>query len=186
MSESVSVTSGIAARYAAALFELSEEADEIDALDDDIAAVRAVLAAGEDFRTLINSPIYSREEMAAAVAAIAERIGLGGLTRNTLALMASKRRLFALPAMLDALEALLDQRRGVVSAEIVAAHALSETELARLKESLRGAVGKDVRFEVKVDETLIGGVAARLGSKLVDATVKTKLSNLKNALREVG
>lgn len=186
MSESVSITSGIASRYAAALFELTAEAGEIDVLDDDIAGVRAVLAAGDDFRTLINSPIYSREEMAAAAAAIAERIGLSGLTRNTLALMASKRRLFALPAMLDALEALLDERRGVVSAEIVAAHALSEDELATLKDTLRGAVGKDVRFDVRVDETLIGGVSARLGSKLVDATVKTRLSNLKNALREVG
>ena len=186
MSESVSVTSGIASRYAAALFELTEEAGGLDVLDDDIAAVRAVLAAGDDFRTLINSPVYSREEMAAAAAAIADRIGLGDMTRNTLALMASKRRLFALPAMLDALEALLDERRGVVSAEIVAAHALSEAELTSLQETLRGAVGKDVRFEVKIDETLIGGVSARLGSKLVDATVKTKLSNLKNALREVG
>ena len=165
MSESASVTSGIAARYAAALFELTAEAGEIDALDDDIAAVRAVLAAGDDFRTLINSPIYSRGEMAAAAAAVADRVGLSSLTRSTLALMASKRRLFALPAMLDALEALLDERRGVVSAEIVAAHALSDSELASLKETLRGAVGKDVRFEVKVDETLIGGVSARLGSK---------------------
>lgn len=186
MSESVSVTSGIASRYAAALFELTEEAGEIDVLDDDIAGVRAALVAGDDFRTLINSPIYSREEMAAAAAAIAERLALSGLTRNTLALMASKRRLFALPAMLDALEALLDERRGVVSAEIVAAHALSEAELASLKDTLRGAVGKDVRIEIRIDESQIGGVSARLGSKLVDATVKTKLSNLKNALREVG
>ena len=186
MTESVSVSSGIASRYAAALFDLTLEEGEIDALSSDISTVRGVLAAGDDFKSLIFSPIYSRDEMAAAVDAVAERTGLGQLMRNTLALMASKRRLFVLPVMLDRLESLLDEHRGVVTAEIVAAKVLSEAELSALKETLRGASGKDVRFQIRVDESLIGGISARLGSRLVDATVKTKLANLKNTLREVG
>ncbi len=185
MTESVSVSSGIASRYAAALFELVLEENLIDELFSDIVSVREVLAAGGGFDSLIASPIYSRQEMAAAVEAVAARIGLGRLMRNTLALMASKRRLFVLPAMLDRLETMLDEHRGVVTAEIAAARELNESESAALKTALRGACGKDVRFEIRVDESLIGGVSARLGSRLVDATVKAKLANLKNALREV-
>lgn len=185
MTESVSVSSGIASRYAAALFDLAIEGGDVDMLDSNIDAVRDVLERSRDFRSLINSPIYSRDEMGAAVDKVAVKIGLGQLMRNTLGLMAEKRRLFVLPVMLDRLEALLDERRGVVTAEIVAARELSESEMKTLSDTLCSASGKVVRFKVKVDNGLIGGITARLGSKLVDASVKTKLANLKNALKEI-
>lgn len=185
MTESVSVSSGIASRYATALFELSLEENDINSISSDIAALREVDDAGDEFNALITSPIYSRDEMSAAISAIAMRVGLSQLMCNTLALMAAKRRLFVLPIMLDQLEAMVDDHRGVVTAEIVVAKELSEEELASLKDTLRGSSGKDVRFAVKIDESLIGGISARLGSRLVDASIKTKLANLKNALREV-
>lgn len=185
MAESISVSSSIATRYATALFELALEENRIEVLFEEIEKIRELLEEGDAFKVLIISPIYSRDDVANAVDAIAERIGLGRLMKNTLALMASKRRLFALPIMLDKLEAMLDKYQGIVSAEIVTAHELSEDEIITLKETLREASGQDVRFNVRVDKSLIGGISARLGSRLVDATVRTKLENLKNSLREV-
>ncbi len=185
LSDNISMTSGIASRYAAALFELFLESSALDSLEADIAAMRDALAVSEDLRTLIKSPVYSRGDMADAIDAVAEKVGLSALTRNTLALMASKRRLFVVSAMLDCLEDHLDSHRGVVTAEITAAHELSQAELTSLKDALRTAAGQDVRFSVNVDNRLIGGLSARLGSKLVDATIRTKLTNLKSALREV-
>ncbi|MCY3878439.1 MAG: ATP synthase F1 subunit delta [Rhodobacteraceae bacterium] len=186
MTNNVTISAGIASRYATALFELAKDSGSLDSLDSDIAVLRGILSTGGDFRALIASPIYSRDEMQSAVSAIARRAELGVLMSNTLALMASKRRLFVLPGMLDRLEALLDDHRGIITAEVVAAEELSGDELAGLKETLRRASGRDIRFEITVDAGVIGGVSAKLGSRLVDATVKTKLSNLRNALREVG
>ncbi len=184
MTESVSVSSGIASRYASALFELSLEENDIETVSKDISALRYALAVAGDLRALIKSPIVSRDEMAAAMEAIATRIGLSLLMRKTLAVMASKRRLFVLPIMLEQLETKINDHQGVVTAEIISAKELNDHELASLKESLHQASGKKVRFEVKIDESLIGGISARLGSRLVDASIKTKLTNLKNALSE--
>ena len=184
LTESVSVTSGIASRYAAALFELALDEGDIESLPNDISGVRSLLNADGGFRQLITSPVYTRSEMASAITAISKRIGLGQFMHNCVALMALKRRLFALPAMVDHLESLLDAHRRTMTAEIVAARELTAEELANLQDVLRDVSGKNVRFEVRVDTSLIGGIAARLGSRLVDSTVKTKLKNLKNALKE--
>lgn len=185
MAESVSVSTGIAVRYATALFDLALEENQIQVLSNDILTVQELLDKGGSFNSMIISPIYSREDMAAAVKAIAERVGLGQFMKNTLSLMASNRRLFTLPMMLDKLVSLLDNYHGIVTAEIISSHELNENEMNSLVETLRGASGKDIRLDIKVDESLIGGISARLGSRLVDATVKTKLTNLKNKLSEV-
>lgn len=186
MVETVSVSAGIAARYAQAAFELADEAEGLDRLASEASDLRAALEESADFRSLIRSPIHSREEMANAVAAIAARMGLGPVLANTLSLMAAKRRLFALPAMLARVDELISARKGVTRAQIVSAQELDADELARISELLRNSAGTDVEIEVSVDESLIGGLMAKLGSRMVDGTLRTRLSNLGNAMRMAG
>ena len=179
------MTYGIASRYATALFELFRESDALDRMERDIAELREILAESEDFRILIKSPIYARDEMARAVAAVADRTNLDGITKNTLLLMAANRRLFALQALLDQLDGLIADHKGVVTAEVVSAQGLDQADIERLKDSLGKKAGRDVQFKLSVDEGLIGGLVARLGSRMVDTSIRTKLSKLRNAMREV-
>ena len=186
MPDSVSISSGIAARYATALFELALEADTADRLESNVADLKDALAASGDFRSLISSPVHSREEMSAAITAIADRMELDGLVSSTLALMASKRRLFVLPAMLESIEALLAEHRGVVQVEIVSAQELERSESEALEGMLRESLGKDVKIDISVDSGLIGGLSAKIGSRLVDASIRTRLARLRNLMQEVG
>ena len=186
MQENLSVSAAIAARYAAALFELATETEALDDLERDVVVLRDAIHESKDLRTLIRSPLYSREQMAAAISGTAELLELSGFMRNTLSLMATNRRLFAAPAMLDRIKALVDEKNGVVIAKIVSAHELSESEVDELAEALRRKVGKTVRFELSVDKNLIGGLVVKLGSKMVDSSVRTHLSHLKTTMQEVG
>ena len=186
MTDSVSISAGIAARYATALFELSLEAGSIDALEKSVAELRDALVASEDLRSLISSPVYTRDEMANAVSAVAERMNLDGLVRNTLALMASKRRLFVLPAMLDRVDSLIAEHKGVITVEVVSAEELGSGESESLKRMFRDRLGKDIRIDLSVDKRLIGGLSAKIGSRLVDASMRTRLSTLRNLMQGVG
>ena len=185
MPENISMTLSIASRYATALFELSRESSALDRLEQDISELRRILSESNDFMTLIKSPVYARDEMSRAVGAVASRANLSDITKNTLALMAANRRLFALQALLDQLESLMDNHRGVVTAEVTSAQKLDETEIGRLKDSLGRKAGRDIKFNLSVDESLIGGLVAKLGSRMVDTSIRTKLSNLRNVMREV-
>ncbi|SIO45599.1 ATP synthase F1 subcomplex delta subunit [Rhodovulum sp. ES.010] len=186
MSEPASISSGIAARYATALFEIAKEANALAALEADIDMVEAALAESADFRDLISSPVYSREAQSAAVAALAPKMGLGEMTANTMRLMASKRRLFALPQLVVQLRDLIAREKGEVSAEVVSAKPLSDAQKARLAEALKANAGKDVKINVSVDEGLIGGLVVKLGSKMIDTSVRTRLNALQNTMKEVG
>lgn len=186
MAETVSISSGIADRYASALFDLALEAGALEALEADIAALEAALGESADFRALISSPLYTRSQQADAMAALAPRMGLGTLTASTLGLMASKRRLFALPQLLAALRARIARERGEVSAEVVSARPLSAEQSAALAAALNASVGKEVRISASVDPALIGGLIVKLGSKMIDASVRSKLSALQNTMKEVG
>ncbi len=186
MSEPASISSGIAARYATALFELSSEADALDALEADLDTLGAALRDSDDFGALIHSPIHSRAEQGGAIAAIGEKAGLSQTTRFTLALMASKRRLFVLPAMVSALRALIAEAKGEVTANVSAAAALSDDQESTLAATLKARFGKEVKINMAVDESLIGGLVVRVGSKMIDTSIKAKLANLKNSMKEVG
>lgn len=186
MSETASISSGIAGRYATALFELAKEAGEMAALESDIHALDAALADSADFRDLIHSPIYSREDQGRAIAAIAKKMGLNAITAGTLGLMAENRRLFVLPALIDAIDALIAAEKGEVSAEVVSARKLTKAQETKLAAALKKAVGKDVNISTAVDDSLIGGLVVKLGSKMIDTSIKAKLSNLQNAMKEVG
>ena len=186
MSEPASISSGIAARYATALFELSSEADALDALEADLDTLGAALRDSDDFGALIHSPIHSRAEQGGAIAAIGEAAGLSQTTRFALALMASKRRLFVLPAMVSALRALIAEAKGEVTANVSAAAALSDDQESTLAATLKARFGKEVKINMAVDESLIGGLVVRVGSKMIDTSIKAKLANLQNSMKEVG
>lgn len=186
MSEPASISSGIAARYATALFDLAKDEGALAALEGDVDALDAALADSADLRDLISSPLYMRDEQGAAIVAIAGKMGLGALTANTLALMAGKRRLFVLPQLLADLRARIAAEKGEVTAEVTAAAALSADQSARLAETLKARVGKEVKVKLAVDESLIGGLVVKLGSTMIDTSIKSKLAALQNAMKEVG
>jgi F-type H+-transporting ATPase subunit delta len=186
VAESVSISTGIAARYAAALFDLSKDSGGLAALEADTAALADALAASQGLVDMIASPIVARDEQASAMAAIAAKMGLSDLTANTLALMASKRRLFVLPQMVADLRARIATEKGEVTADVTAATKLTAAQAKTLAATLKAKVGRDVKLNVTVDESLIGGLIVKLGSTMIDTSVKARLAALQNAMKEVG
>ncbi|WP_078059286.1 F0F1 ATP synthase subunit delta [Tropicimonas marinistellae] len=186
MSETASISSSIAARYAQALFDLGLEEGKIDTLEADIDALAAALDASDDLRGMINDPIYSRAEQTAAITALAERMGLSDVSRNGLGLMASNRRLFVLPQVLQALREMIADHKGEVTADVTSASVLSPDQSAALTETLKARFGKEIKLNTTVDESLIGGLIVKVGSKMVDTSVRAKLAALQNAMKEVG
>ena len=186
MSEPASISSGIAARYATALFELAKDDKALKSLEADAEALGAALEASADLRAMIASPVISREDQAAAMAAIAKKMKLSALTANTLALMGSKRRLFVLPQLVADVQARIAAEKGEVTAEVTSAAALSADQTKKLAATLKARVGKDVKLKVAVDESLIGGLVVKLGSTMIDTSVRSKLAALQNAMKEVG
>lgn len=186
VSEPASISAAIAGRYATAIFDLAQEAKGLDALEADVGALGAALASSDDLRDLISSPIYSREAQGAAIAAIAAKMGLSAPFANGLKLMAQKRRLFALPQLLKALAAAIAEAKGEVTAEVTSATELSAAQAKKLAETLKKQTGKTVKLNVAVDESLIGGMIVKLGSRMIDTSVKAKLASLQNAMKEVG
>ena len=184
MSEPASISTGIAARYATAVFDLCKEADALDQLGADVDALAAALAESADLRALIASPIHSREEQGAVMTALAQKMGLSETFRNVLALMAQKRRLFVLPHLLTALRARLADARGEVEAEVVSAKALTKAQSAKLEKTLAERVGKTVKINATVDESLIGGLVIKVGSRMIDTSIRSKLSALQNTMKE--
>jgi len=180
------MTSGIAGRYATALFELAKEAKKLPALEKDLDALNGAVANSDAMRELISSPVYTREDAGNAISALAKKMKLSPMVANTLGLMAAKRRLFALPAMLGAVKEMIAESKGEVTAEVTAAKALSAAQEKKLAAELKKSVGKTVKIEATVDESLIGGLIVKVGSKMFDSSIKSKLANLQNAMREVG
>jgi F-type H+-transporting ATPase subunit delta len=186
VSEPASISLGIASRYASALFELAKDDKALKALEADTSALSETLAASADLREVIASPMISREDQSNAISAIAAKMGLSDLVSNTLKLMAHKRRLFVLPQLLSALADMIATEKGEVTAEVTAARALSAAQSKKLAETLKARVGKTVKLKTTVDESLIGGLVVKLGSTMIDTSVKAKLAALQNAMKEVG
>lgn len=186
VSEPASISLGIAARYASALFDLAKEGGALKALEADTAALTETLADSEELRGVISSPVVSREDQGRVIAAIGAKLGLNALTANTLALMADKRRLFVMPQLLARVADLIAEEKGEVTAEVTAARALSAAQSKKLAETLKASVGKTVKLKTTVDESLIGGLVVKLGSTMIDTSVKAKLAALQNAMKEVG
>ena len=177
--------SGLAERYAAALFDLADERRMLDEVATDLRQLRAMLQAGGEFLRLIRSPVLSRDQQAKAVAVVAERAGLSQLVRDFLAVVARNRRLFAVPAMIESFLAKLAARRGEVTAEVTAAHQLSEAQLGTLNEQLRRSIGARVLVDVRIDPSLIGGLVVKVGSRMIDGSIKSKLRRLQLAMKSI-
>jgi F-type H+-transporting ATPase subunit delta len=185
VSETASTSTGIAQRYAMAVLDLTREAGTLAALEADIDALDSVLSESSDFRTLVSSPLYSAEEQSGALAALAQKMKLSPTISNTLNLLASKRRLFILPQLVAVLRSMVADEKGEVTAQVTAASALTKAQSDKLAKSLKASVGKDVKINVAVDESLIGGLIVQVGSKMIDTSIRSKLANLQNAMKEV-
>jgi len=177
--------SGLAERYAKALFELADEQKALDAVAEDLRALRAMVAESADFRRLIRSPVLSRAEQAKAIAALAERAGFSALTRNLLGVAARNRRLFVLPDVITGYLQELATRRGEVTAEVTAAQVLTPRQTEAVNEQLRKAVGRKVAVDIRVDPSLLGGIIVKVGSRMIDASLKSKLARLRLAMKGV-
>ena len=186
MSEPVGISSGIAARYATAIFEIAAENNKLAELETNIDDLGAALADSADLRDLISNPIYSREEQKNAITAIAASMKLRPVLRNALALMAENRRLFVLPQLLEQLRGLIAAHKGEVTGEVVSAKPLTDAQVQALSAQLRKSVGKEVKLNTTVDESLIGGLVVKVGSKMIDTSIRSKLASLQNAMKEVG
>lgn len=179
-------TGGLAGRYAAALFDLADSDKALDEVARELGALQAAIAESEDLSRMIRSPIFGREEQSKAMAAILDKLGVGDLTRRFVMVVARNRRLFALPRMIDAYLAELARRRGEVTAEVTAAHALTEAQEQALTDSLRRIEGAKVKVDVKVDPSLLGGLVVRVGSRMIDSSLRTKLAKLQFVMKGVG
>lgn len=186
MSEPVSISTGIAGRYATAVFDLAREGGEIASIEADVEALQAALDGSADLRALIASPVVTRDEQGRAIGALAGHMALTQTMRNTLALMAQKRRLFVLPQLLSALSARIADEKGEVTAEVVAPKALTKAQSEKLAKTLSANFGKNVKIRASVDEELIGGLVIRVGSKMIDTSIRSRLTALQNSMKEVG
>ncbi|HEV8679572.1 MAG TPA: F0F1 ATP synthase subunit delta [Stellaceae bacterium] len=183
MASEATGTSGLAERYAAALFDLADERHALDAVAGDLRELRAMVQASGDLARLLRSPVVSRDEQGQAVAALAARAGLSDLTRDFLGVVARNRRLFAVPAMIEAYLQRLAERRGEVTAEVTVAQPLTEAHEAALAEQLRREIGARVAVDIRVDPALLGGMIVKVGSRLVDASIASRLQRLRVAMR---
>lgn len=180
------IVSGVAGRYANALFELALEAKALEQVEADLARFGEALDAVGDMQRLVKSPVFSAEEQGRALAAILDELKIEGLTKNFLLLVSKNRRLFAAPDMIRGFRAMLATHRGETSATVTAASKLTEAQVTALKQALKAALGKDVMLDQIVDPSLIGGLMVKVGSRMIDTSLRTKLTSLKHAMKEVG
>jgi len=177
--------SGVAQRYASALFELANEQGSVDAVLGDLGRFGALLKDSEDLVRLVRSPVYSAEDQLRAVTVVLERAGIGGLAGNFVKLAARNRRLFAVAGMIAGFRALVAQARGEVTAAVSVAEPISDARLEDIKSALREIAGKDVQVDLTVDPALIGGLVVRLGDRMIDTSLRTKLTAMQLAMKEV-
>lgn len=186
MADTTSRVSGVAERYANALFELALEAGSLEVAAADFARVAALLDESAELRRLVRSPVFSADGQYRAIAAVLDKAAISGLVANLVKVAAQNRRLFSVPDVITAFGRLLARHRGEVSAEVTSANPLSEAQIKDLKSALKATLDKDVSLETSVDPSLIGGLIVRVGSRMIDGSVRTKLNSLKFSMKEVG
>lgn len=186
MSAGQSIVSGVAGRYASALFDLAKEAGALDAVSDDLVRLKQLIDEDGDLATLIKSPLYSRSEQMAAMQAVLERAAANALTVKFVGVAAENRRLFVLPDMIDAFASLLAEHRGEVTAEVASAFGLSDAQQSTLCDTLEKRLDRKVILDLSVDPTILGGLVVRVGSRMIDSSLRTKLDNLQLAMKGVG
>jgi len=168
------------------LFELARDEKSVDAVLADLATFDAMLAESDDLRRLVRSPVFSAEAQSRAIVAVLGKAGIAGTAANFLKVLTANRRLFAVTDVIRAFRALVAKFKGEASADVTVAEPLSDTNLDALKAALKAVTGKDVALNVKVDPSIIGGLVVKLGSRMVDSSLRTKLNSIKHAMKEAG
>lgn len=175
--------SGVPGRYASALFELAREEKATEQVGQQLATVQSAIDQSKDLARLVRSPAFSAADQVAALAAVGQQIGISGTTLNFLKLVAKNRRLAALPDMTRAYATLLSQSKGEIAGEVTSAAPLSAQQLSDLKSALKSALGRDVALSTRVDDSILGGLIVKVGSRMMDNSLKTKLQSLKIAMK---
>jgi F-type H+-transporting ATPase subunit delta len=178
--------SGLADRYATALFELADADKALNEVADELQRIGAMIGESSDLRRLIRSPVISRDEQGKAMDALLDKAGISDLTRRFVGLVARNRRLFALPDMIAAYQDMLAGRRGETAAEVVSAKALTKAQLSGIAETLTKAVGTKVALAASVDPDILGGLVVKVGSRMIDSSLRTKLNRMRLAMKGVG
>ncbi len=184
MASQDTIVSGVAGRYATALFDLARESNTIDALKADLDRFDALIAGSADLLRLVRSPVFSADEQLQALTAVLERAAIAGLAERFLKLVAANRRLFAVRDMVKAFGALVADHKGEATAEVTVAEQLKDEHVAALRAALKAVTGKDVDLAVKVDPAILGGLVVKVGSRMVDTSLRTKLNAIRHAMKE--
>ncbi|MBO4227731.1 F0F1 ATP synthase subunit delta [Bradyrhizobium sp. 31Argb] len=178
--------SGVAGRYATALFDLARDEKSVDAVKSDLDKFNALLNESADLKRLVRSPVFSAEAQLKALSAVLDKAGISGITAKFLKVLTSNRRLFAVADVIRAYNALVANFKGEATAEVTVAEALNDKNLDALKAALKSVTGKDVALNVKIDPSIIGGLVVKVGSRMVDSSLRTKLNSIKHAMKEAG
>ena len=180
---SAGIQASLSGRYATALFDLARESNALPQVEASLGTVRDALAQSEDFKALTSSPLVSRVDAAKAIAAVGPVLGLDAITAKFLGVLADNRRLAKLPAIIAAFRSLAAAHRGETTAEVISAHPLSPDQVDALKQQLRTRVGRDVSVDLSVDPSLLGGLVVKIGSQMIDSSIKTRLNTLAHAMK---
>ena len=183
MDISSGIQASLAGRYALALFELARDQKQLEAVGASLATLRRALAESEDLRTLATTPLIGREEKVKAIAPTAEAMGLDPLTTNFLGVLARNGRLAKLEGVIRAFNILAARHRGEINAEVTSAHPLDDDQLDALRQNLRTRMGRDIAVEMNVDPAILGGLVVKIGSQMIDGSIRTKLNNLAQAMK---
>ncbi|MBV8927430.1 MAG: F0F1 ATP synthase subunit delta [Bradyrhizobium sp.] len=178
--------SGVSGRYATALFELARDEKSVDAVKADLDKFDAMLSESADLERLVRSPVFAADAQSRALSAVLDKAGITGISANFIKVLTANRRLFAVGDVIGAFRALVAKFKGEASAEVTVAEPLSDKNLDALKTALKSVSGKDVTLNVKVDPSIIGGLVVKLGSRMVDSSLRTKLNSIKHAMKEAG
>lgn len=178
--------SGLTGRYATALFDLADEGKALDAVAEDLIALQGAMDSSEDMTRLVRSPVLDRNEQWKAMSALLDKMGANDLTKKFLGVVTTNRRLFVLPGIIRAYMAELASRRGEVTADVVSAHPLSEAQVKALESSLKKALGGKVAIAPRIDPTILGGLIVKVGSRMIDSSLRTQLQKLKFAMKGAG
>lgn len=183
MENSGGIQASLSGRYATALFDLARDAKAIDSVGSNLESLKAALAQSADFAALTTNPLLSRGSLAKAVAAVATSMKLDALTSKFLGVLAQNRRLSQLGAVITAYQALAASHRGEATASVTSAHALDAAQVTALKKQLRAKIGRDVAVDLSVDPAILGGLVVKIGSQMIDSSIRTRLNTLANAMK---
>jgi len=178
--------SGVAGRYATALFELARDEKSVDSVKDDLDKFDALITESADLARLVRSPVFTAEAQVRALSAVLDKVGITGTSAKFLKVLTANRRLFAVRDVIRAFRSLVARFKGEATAEVTVAEQLGDAHLEALKGALKTVTGKEVDLKVKVDPTIIGGLVVKVGSRMVDSSLRTKLNSIKHAMKEAG